>query len=366
MSKLQLRKQHQSFDRKLLILILVLTTLGIIAVADASAPQALNVFNDKFYFVKEQLKWGVLGLFSMIVFSNIKYTFWQRIATPLFWISVILLVVVLIPGLSYSALGARRWISLGFVNFQPAEIIKLTLAVYLAKIAVSDKKSLAYFLPLAVVGGLIMLEPDLGTTLVVFLIGFTQIFSAGIPFLHFATAGGIGILAALVLILTSSYRKARVLTFLSQSQDPLGRDYHIRQILLALGSGGLFGVGLGQGRQKYLFLPEASTDSIFAIIAEEVGFVGSLALLVLFAYFIYRGFAIARKAPDHFSQVLSVGLTAWIGGQTFLNLAAMVALVPLTGIPLPFFSYGGTSLVMVLTACGILLNISRYSHAKSR
>lgn len=366
MGNLQLKKQHERVDRKLLILVLVLTVLGLIAVADASAPQALNVFNDKFYFVKEQLKWGVLGLVAMLVASNIKYTFWEKIATPLFWISVILLVVVLIPGLSYSALGARRWISFGPINFQPAEIVKLTIAVYIAKLAVSDKKTLAYFLPLVVAGGLIMLEPDLGTTLVVFLIGFTQIFLAGIPLLHFAAAGGVGILGALALVLTSTYRKARFLTYFSQSQDPLGSDYHIRQVLLALGSGGLLGVGLGQGRQKYLFLPEASTDSIFAIIAEEIGFVGCLALIALFAYFIYLGLTIARKAPDKFSQILAVGLTAWIGGQIFLNLAAMVALIPLTGIPLPFFSYGGTSLVMVLAACGILLNISRNCHAKAR
>jgi cell division protein FtsW len=363
---LHLRKQHQSLDNKLLILTIVLTVLGLIAVADASAPQALNIYGDKYYFVKEQLKWGVIGFIILAVTSRLKYTFWRKLATPLFFGSLILLVLVLIPGLSYSALGARRWFSLGEVNFQPSEIVKLALTIYFAKLAESGKKSLAYFLPLAAISGLIMLEPDLGTTIVLCLIGFTQIFAAGIPILHLAGAGGIGILGTVALVLTSSYRKARFLTFLSQSADPLGRDYHIRQILLALGSGSFFGVGLGQGRQKYLFLPEATTDSIFAIIAEEIGFIGCFALLALFAYFIYRGLAIAKNAPDKFSQVLAVGLTAWVGGQIFLNLASMVALVPLTGIPLPFFSYGGSSLVMILTACGILLSISRYSHAKNR
>ena len=166
--------------------------------------------------------------------------------------------------------------------------------------------------------------------------------------------------AGIILIITSDYRRDRLLTFLEQTQDPLGKGYHIRQILFALGSGGIFGVGLGQSRQKYLFLPEAATDSIFAVIAEELGFVGALILIILLLVFIYKALRIVANAPDKFSQVLSAGLITWIGGQIFLNIASMVALVPLTGSPLPFISYGGSSLVTVLIATGILLNISRY------
>jgi cell division protein FtsW len=205
----------------------------------------------------------------------------------------------------------------------------------------------------------------LGTTIIVGAIGMTQIFLSGINLFYFFGAAALGGLAGFLLIVTSSYRKARLLSFLEQTQDPLGRSYHIRQILLALGSGGLFGVGLGQSRQKFLFLPEAATDSIFAIIAEEVGFIGAAVLLVLFALWVYKGLKIVRAAPDKFSQILSAGIVAWIGGQTFLNIGSMVALVPLTGVPLPFISYGGSALVMVLLASGILLNISRHvTHSK--
>jgi cell division protein FtsW len=363
---LNLKKQKKGWDSKLAFITFLLLSLGLIAVADASAPQAVNVFSDRYYFVKQQLIWGGAGVVLMLIVSRIKYSFWEKLATPLFWVSTLFLILVLIPGLGITALGAKRWLDLGFFSFQPSELTKLTLAIYLARVASKGKGSLAYIVPVGVLGLLIMLQPDLGTTIITVGIGMSQIFYAGISLVHILGFGAIGGLATIALVLTSSYRRARFLTFLQQSQDPLGRDYHIRQILLALGSGGIIGAGLGQSRQKYLFLPEAATDSIFAIIAEEVGFLGSLLLIVIFAAFIYRGILIARQAPDKFSQVLAMGITAWIGGQAILNIAAMVALVPLTGIPLPFFSYGGSSLVMILVACGILLSISRFTHGKIR
>ncbi len=366
MGILNLKKQKKSWDSKLLFIVLLLLSLGLIAVADASAPQAVNVFSDKYYFVKQQLVWGGIGLVLLLIVSRIHYSVWERLATPLFWISVFVLLLVLIPGLGISALGAQRRIELGFLSFQPSELTKLTLAIYLARVASKGKGTLAYILPLGVLGFLIMLQPDLGTTLVTMGIGMAQIFYSGVNLFHIFGVGALGGLATVVLILTSPYRRDRFLTFLQQSQDPLGRDYHVRQILLALGSGGIIGAGLGQSRQKYLFLPEAATDSIFAIIAEEVGFIGSLVIIFIFAAFIYRGIAIARGAPDKFSQILALGITAWIGGQAILNIAAMVALVPLTGIPLPFFSYGGSSLIMILLSCGILLSISRFTHEKVR
>jgi cell division protein FtsW len=359
--KTNLSKQRKTFDKGLLYSVLVLLFLGLVAVADASAPQALAQFNDKFYFFKQQILWAGIGVVSMFVVSLINYKFWEKVATPFFFVTFVLLIAVLIPGLSYEALGARRWISVPFVNFQPAELIKLSLALYFAKLAKSEKGSISYFLPLAGVLGLIMLQPDLGSALSISVVGLSQIFISGISLIHFTLAGILGIGATAILILTSPYRRDRLTTFLQGVEDPLGKGYHVRQILLALGSGGIFGVGIGASRQKYLFLPEASTDSIFAIIAEELGLFGAVAIIGIFAFFLFRGFKIARSAPDKFSQVLAVGLTAWIGGQAFLNIASMVALVPLTGIPLPFFSYGGSSLVMILVACGILLNISTHS-----
>lgn len=360
----RLSKQKSSVDKNLLILTFSLIILGLIAVADVSAPQALNMTGDKFFFLKQQLIWSVIGVVVLFVTSKIHFSFWEKIATPLFIICLVLLLMVLIPSLGFKALGARRWIPLGFFSLQPSELVKLGLCIFLAKVASKNKRIISYFIPLVIVAAAIMLQPDLGTTLVVVVIGLSQIFVAGVNLLYLAGGAAIGVLATAILIFTSPYRKDRLLTFFEMSKDPLGKSYHIRQILLALGSGGLFGVGLGQSRQKFLFLPEASTDSIFAVIAEETGLIGAIAVVLLFAYFIFLGMKIAVHAPDKFSQVLAAGITAWIGGQAFLNIASMVALVPLTGIPLPFFSYGGSSLVMILAACGILLSISRYGHTE--
>jgi cell division protein FtsW len=358
--KIKLQKQKLSADKNLAILILTFVFLGLLAVADVSAPQALNQYGNKFFFLRQQVMWAGLGLGILFVVSKIHYSFWRKIATPFFFATVLFLILVLIPQLSLSALGARRWISIGNFNFQPSELVKLGLAVYLAKVSEKAKKPLSYFLPLVLVTGLVMLQPDLGTTMIIALIGFSQIFISEVHLLYLFGALAVGAISTVGLILTSTYRKDRLLTFLEMTRDPLGKSYHIRQVLLSLGSGGVFGVGLGASRQKYSFLPEASTDSIFAVIAEELGLIGALVIISLFVYFILKGLAVARKAPDTFSKVLAVGITVWIGGQAFLNIASMVALVPLTGIPLPFLSYGGSSLIMVLVGCGILLNISKY------
>jgi cell division protein FtsW len=358
---LSLKKQVKSVNKKFLSCAILLTVLGLLAVADASVPQAINAFGDKFYFLKQQVEWAALGIVLLVVFSNIKYTFWRRLAYPLFGISLVFLIMVLIPQFGLKTLGARRWIDLGFMNFQPSEVVKFTLALYFARLSESNKKALAYFLPVALIGLLIMLQPDLGTTLIVVSIGFTQMFVAGVNIWHFLAVILSGASASIALILTSDYRRARLMSFFEATQDPLGKSYHIRQVLLSLGLGGVFGVGLGASRQKYLFLPEASTDSIFAVIAEEVGFVGASILILILAYFIYLALKISFSAPDKFSKVFALGLTAWIGSQMLLNLASMLALVPLTGVPLPFFSYGGTSLMMILSVTGILLNISKYA-----
>lgn len=358
------KKNNGHFEKSFFWLVITFVFIGLLAIADSSAPQALDNFGDKYYFLKQQVFSAFVGLVSMLIVANINYNFWKKIATPLFFLSILLLLIVLIPHFGIHALGARRWIDLGFVSFQPSELVKFSLAVYLAKLASSNKKALAYFIPLLVVLGLIMLQPDLGTALVVSIIGFSQIFLSGVSILYFLGALISGVLGVIILILFSPYRRERLLTFFETTRDPLGKGYHIRQILLGLGSGGLLGVGLGESRQKFLFLPEASTDSIFAIIAEELGFVGSLILIILFVYFIVKVFKIASQAPDKFSQILVFGIASWIGGQAFLNIASMVSLVPLTGIPLPFISYGGTSLIALMTACGIVLNISRFATIK--
>ena len=356
-----LSRQHKTVDKRLFFLVLALTLIGIVFIADVSAPQSLNNYGDKFYLLKQQIIAAGIGVAAFLVFSKIKYTFWEKTAVPLFFVSIVLLVLVLLQQFGISTLGARRWLVLGPLNFQPSEVVKFTLCLYLAKVASSKKGLLSYFIPLVLVAVLIMLEPDLGTTLVILLIGFSQIFVSDVNLLYVFGSMVMGVIATVLLIIFSPYRKARLSTFLQSTGDPLGSSYHIRQILLGLGSGGIFGVGFGASRQKFLFLPEASTDSIFAIIAEELGLFGGIVIVLLFVFFILIGLKIARNAPDKFSSVLAVGISVWIGGQAFLNIASMVSLVPLTGIPLPFISYGGSSLLMILSACGILLNISKFT-----
>ena len=359
MKRLGLRNQKQGIDKKLFLTTVLLVIIGLIAVLDASAPQSLNVFGDKFHLFKNQLVWSFVGFVALLISSKINYKFWQKLATPLFFFVLVSLVLVLIPGIGAKLLGARRWISIGSVFFQPSEFAKFGLILYLAKFMSKKEASILSFLPLVLVSFLIMLEPDLGTTLVITLTGAIQIFASQINLLHFGGAGILGGIAVYILILVSPYRKDRLLTFLEQSSDPLGKSYHIRQILLGLGSGGLFGVGLGGSRQKFLFLPEASTDSIFAVIAEEIGFIGALGLIFLLGFYVFRALRISKYAPDDFSRYLALGIASWIGIQVVLNIASMTALVPLTGIPLPFISYGGSSLVMIMFATGILLNISK-------
>jgi cell division protein FtsW len=359
------KSEAKTIDTKFLSLILLLTGIGLVALANASSPMALANFSDKFYFVKQQTVWGLVGLIMLIIFANVNYKFWQKIAVPLFVVGILFLTLVFIPGLGESVLGAKRRVNFGPIGVQPAEFMKLILAVYLAKVASSNKKTTAFLVPLGLVALLIMLQPDLGTTIVLMTIGFTQIFVAGVSLTAVFGSLMAGALAALLLIITSEYRKDRLMTFLQIGSDPLGKSYHARQVLLTLGSGGLFGVGLGHSTQKY-FLPETATDSIFAIIAEETGFIGASIIILLFTLYILKGTKIAQNAPDVFSKVLSAGIVGWVGGQAFLNIAAMTVVVPLTGIPLPFISYGGSSLVSIFIANGILLNIARYTTNEKR
>ena len=357
---MRLKRAKKSIDWSLFWLAIGLTIFGLIMVYNASVVEAYRDFLDKYYYVKYQAVWALLGILVMVSLSFFNYKNLKKLSPLLFFINIIFLILVLIPGIGLKMKGASRWISLGSFSFQPAELVKPTLTLYLAYLF-SRKKSLLHFVFLTgIVAGLIMLQPDLGTTILILLTAFLIYFVAGASILELFPIALGGFLLGLCLILTSSYRKSRLLTFLNPMRDPLGASYHIRQVLIALGSGGGFGIGLGQSRQKYEYLPEATTDSIFAIIAEETGFVGAAIIILVFLMVIYRGFAIAQDAPDQFSRLLATGITCWLAVQIMLNLATMVALVPLTGVPLPFISYGGSSLIVALAGVGILLNISKF------
>lgn len=354
------RKSNNKNDAYFIALVVGLTVLGLIVVADASAPQALSFFDDKYYFVKQQVVWAAIGIVVFVLTSNINYRIWEKYAHLFLVLSIITLVFVLLPGIGNKFLGARRWLSVGPFSFQPSELVKLSLALYFAKLIENKRELVAFIVPLVAIAILIMLQPDLGTLIVVSSIALSQIFVSGLSLIYFAGITAVGLISSVLLILTSDYRRDRLMTFIETTADPLGKGYHIRQILYALGMGGMFGVGLGKSRQKYLFLPESASDSIFAVIAEEAGYLGSIIIVSLFLFYIYKAMKISLNAPDDFGKALALGLTVWIGGQAFLNLASMTALTPLTGIPLPFFSYGGSALVMILFASGILVNIGKH------
>lgn len=348
-------------DRWMLLAVVILSLFGILMVYDSSVAIAIRDFGNQYYYLSDQLKWLVVGFAALTVFSFIDYHYWYKIALPMLVATLALLLAVFIPGIGIRALGAHRWINFGFFVLQPAELAKLVLVIYLsAWFSVRERERLAAFaLLVAMVVGLVLLEPDLGTSVIIIAIALILYFSSGAPVVHFAII--IPALAAGMFLVTiiSPYRMARLTSFLHPQQDPLGSSYHIRQALLGLGSGGWFGVGIGQSRQKYQYLPEANTDSIFAIIGEETGFVGSVAVILMFMFTSWRGFRIAKRAQDGFGRLLAIGVTSWISLQSIINLSAMVALLPLTGVPLPFVSYGGSSLIIMLAAVGILLNISR-------
>jgi len=350
-------------DRLLVSIVLVLTVFGILMVYNSSVAIAIRDFSDQYYFAREQLKWLIVGLIACGVLSRIDYRRWFNAALPLMVATLVLLLAVFLPGIGIRALGAHRWLNLGIITLQPSELAKLTLVIYLsAWFALKEKGRFPAFLVLLIMlVGLVAFQPDVGTAVVLFAIAMVLYFFSGAPILHVSLLFIVSVIGFAVLSVISPYRFARILTFFNPEHDPLGASYQIRQVLLALGSGGLFGVGIGQSRQKYDYLPEANTDSIFAVIGEEIGFLGATVVIALFLLLVWRGFRIAKRAPDTFGRLVALGVTSWIAIQTLINLSAMVALVPLTGIPLPLISYGGSSLIIVLSALGILLNISRQS-----
>lgn len=355
-----LQSQKKGIDLSFLICILILVIFGLIMVYDSSVIQGLQDFKDSNYYIKRQLIWAVLGLVSMVFFTKFNYQKLKNFAIPLILSSFLLMVAVFIPGLGVAGGGAHRWLKLGPVAIQPAEIIKLTGIIFLA--AVFEKRArLLPFLVLVVIVTIVtaILQKDLGST-IVFVITTTLVyFAAGAPIWHFIVTVPVGLVAGLILIATSSYRSKRVLAFLNPFSDTQGFTYHISQVLIALGSGGIFGLGLGHSRQKFEYIPEVSTDSIFGVIGEELGFVGGALLILIFVILITRGFKIIANCPDNFGKILGLGIVLLIGVQVVINLSAMTALLPVTGVPLPFISYGGSALVTNLAAVGILLNISR-------
>jgi cell division protein FtsW len=301
--------------------------------------------------------------------TRIHYRTYKKYALHLFILSIIVTLLVFIPGLGFTAGGATRWIDLGFTTFQPAELLKLGFVIYLAALLSNKRTKLHSFrhgvLPLAalsaVVGIILLLQPDTGTFLVILATGLAMFIAAGSRWRDIASLGGMAIAGLSVLALFRPYVMDRILTFLNPATDPLGSSYQIQQSLIAVGSGHFFGRGFGQSVQKFDYLPEPIGDSIFAVFAEEFGFIGSLVLLALFLFFALRGLKIASHAPDQFGGLLVAGIVILIVSQSFINIGSLIGIFPLTGLPLLFVSHGGTALFFALVGVGIVLNVSRYT-----
>lgn len=356
-----------TMDHTLLMIMIALTLVGLVMVFSASAVVATNRFQDSGYFLKRQLAWMTFGLLLMHVSSRIDYIWWKRLWLPLLGLTVTLLAMVLIPSIGVAAKGARRWLSLGPFAVQPAEIAKLVAVIYLAAYLARKEERLTDFwiglVPaLCVVGvlsGLILLEPDLGTVVVMGSVTIGMLFLGGARLSHLLSLGLCAVPAVLALALGRSYRRDRLMTFLDPWKDASDTGFQITQSFLAFGSGGLFGVGLGEGKQKLFFLPEAHTDFVLALVGEELGLVGTAVVILLFAIFVVRGFQISARARMPFGRFLGMGITLLIGTQALINACVVTGLLPTKGLTLPFVSYGGSSLVVCMLGVGILLSISR-------
>lgn len=373
------KSKTKQIDFVLLVIIILLMSLGIIMVLSASAPSALSETGNSYTYVTKQAIFAVLGFGVMFVASKFDYRIFKKFYWPIYWLSVGILLLVLVPGLKYSANGATRWINLGFTQFQPSELTKIGMIVFYAGYLSDHKnelrdfkkgfiKPLVFLLPPVLIA--LLIQNHLSVGLVMGAITVVMMIMAGCRMSHFIftglVGGGLGGGALALYMLSkgessgaSNFRLDRILSFMDPWADPTGTGWQAIQSLYAIGSGGLFGAGLGESKQKYLYIPEPQNDFIFSILAEELGFIGCTIVIVLFALFIWRGILIAMKAPDMFGSLLATGITTLVMVQVVINIGVVTNSIPNTGMPLPFFSYGGTALVILLGMCGILLNISK-------
>jgi cell division protein FtsW len=356
-------------DTGLLILFLVLTIFGLVMLASASGVESFKKFGDTYHLFWRQVSRGLtLGLVLFFFFSVydykklIKFTPWFLVA------SFVLLIAVFIPGVGASYEKAHSWINVGGISFQPTEIVKLLLILFFSGWFAQKGREMIGdfrdgFVPyagiMAIIAFLVMMQPDMGTLISLIVITFTMYFVAGAKWQHIISLASLGGLLVLALIIQAPYRLKRLMTFLSPSSDPLDSGYHIGQAFLAVGSGGLFGLGFGQSRQKFAYLPEVMGDSIFAVIAEELGFVFSVGLILLFVFLVWKCLRLYQFTDNQYGKYIIVGIMSWFCFQAFFNISAMLGLMPLTGVPLPFVSYGATALAFSLAGAGILVNISR-------
>jgi cell division protein FtsW len=367
------RREYTSHFFLLLIIVTLLCLIGLMMVLSSSQVNAFTNYHDSWYFFKRQALWVGLGTVAAIVCSLIPYQTWRSLSIPLLIVAVASLFAVLVPGVGVKIAGAQRWIGVGQFAFQPSELAKFAIIVVFADLFsrrehLIDDWHQTLRPAVAILGGiafLVILQPDMGTMMMICGICFTMFYVSGIQMrVMFALLAG-GAFGALVLGMVESYRRARFIAFLNPWKDPGHVGYQNVQSLVGLGSGRLLGLGLGESRAKWGFLPNSFTDFIYAIIGEEFGYIGATLVLGLFIAFGFAGARIARRAPDRFGMLLATGITAWIVGQSLLNIGAVVGLLPITGVPLPFVSFGGSSVVILLISVGVLCNVAMQGSAKS-
>ena len=356
-------------DMWLFAAVVALVSVGVVMVYSASAIIAADRFHDPYFFLKKQLFWAVLGFGCLWAAMTLNYRILERIMLPLLVVSLVLLVLVLVPPFSQEINGTRRWFRWGPVSFQPAELAKFSLVVYLAHFLTRRREVVESFWlgllpPLLVAGsmaGLVLLQPDMGSSLTLVVLVFCLLFLAGgrVRQMTLVAASALPLLA--VAIYMAPYRLKRIMTFLDPWADPRGSGFQIIQSYLALGSGGLFGRGLGESKQKLFYLPEPHTDFIFAVLGEELGLLGAVFVIGLFGLLIWRGIRIGLGAPDPFGALLALGLTALLACQTLVNLGVVTGALPTKGLPLPFISFGGSALIMAMVSVGVLLNLSQHA-----
>ena len=360
--------KNKNIDLVLLISVIAISIFGIIMIYSSSNIWAEYKFNDAFKYLKMQGLFLIVGIVLMIIISKIPYKYYLDKANIILVICFVLLILVLIPGIGKIRNGSRSWFGVGGLGIQPSEFMKLALIIFISKYLhknernnISIKKDILPILFITLLTfGLIMLQPDFGTGVIIVMSIIGILFISGLKMKFFIIAGLVGVVGAVVLILIAPYRFERILSFINPWVDPLGTGFQAIQSLFAIGPGGLLGLGLGNSIQKHFYLPEPQTDFIFAIISEEFGFLGVLIVSALFLTIMYRGMKISLNAKDLFSKYLSFGITFSLAFQALLNLMVVVSLIPITGVTLPFLSYGGSSLLITLCSMGILLNISRF------
>ena len=353
----------------LLGLVAVLDVIGLVMVLSASSVHALRAYGSAWLFFERQLLWVGLGTVVLLATMRVDYRVWRRLVVPLLAVTVTLLVLVLVPGLGISVGGSARWLGVGFIRIQPSELAKLAVVVFAAdvltrradQIRSTRSTVVPVLLVFTVIALLVVVQPDLGTTLVLACIVLAVLFIGGVPLPTMTVVVALAGAATFLAGMTKDYRRGRLLCFLHPASDPGNACYQLQQSLVGLGSGHVTGVGLGASRAKWGFLPNAHTDFIFDIIGEEVGLIGSLLVAGLFVAFAVLGVRAASRAPDRFGMLLAGGIVAWVVGQAFINIGAAIGTLPITGVPLPFVSFGGSSLVIAMAATGVLVNIARQS-----